>query len=322
MRRTVPEAATDFDFFKIFEAGRKNPLWATVIVSVVITIIKTIHSAVRRDRILKRHLGKYLQLRHNDGRDSGIFKMSLKDVEIASEKTDVQGKDSGRLFSHKEFHEKFQALVRYHDEMTQADMDERKGYIQRSIHPTIFNRLRKRILSFFRLLGDQVGVIWDQAIGTHLTKLRGYTDRYIGGAQIQEMAERQVEDVTGITREGGYKLDDTEGGTSYRTLIDRLLGTKVLANVLGGDRECILADYTMGGYYQLLDVRLDESFELNIEWGKKHGRWVGGGGYDRIVRATRHNNEITIESRAQFPLQPHPPRNAWRAQDRRSAYRK
>ncbi len=296
-------AATDSGFFKIFEVGAKNPLWATVIVSIVITVIKTIHSAVRRDKILKRHLGKYLQLRHKDGRESGIFKMILKDVEIASEKTDVQGKDSGRLFSHKEFHDKFQALVRYHDEMTQADMDERKGYIQRSIHPTIFNRFRKQLLSFFRLLGDQVKVIWDQAIGTHLTRLRGHTEKYIGGAQIQEMAERQVEDVTGITREGGYKLDDTEGGTSYRMLIDRLLGTKVLANVLGGNRECILADYTLGGYYQLLDVKLDESFELNIEWGKQQGKWVGGGGYDRLVRATRHDNEIEIESRAQFPLQ-------------------
>ena len=298
-----PASLTDSSILKLFEKTAENPLWATVVVSVVFTIIKVIHSAVRRDKILKRHLGKFLQLRHKDGRDSGIFKMILKDVEIASEKTDVQGKDSGRLFSHKEFHDKFQALVRYHDELTQADLDERKGYIQRSIHPTIFNRFRKRLLSFVRLLGDQVKTIWDQAIGAQLNKLRVQTDKYMGGAQIQEMVETQVDEVTGITREGGYNLEDTGGGTSYRMLIDRLIGTKVLAHVLGGDRECILADYTLNGYYQLLDVKLDESFELNIEWGKQHGRWVGGGGHSRIVRAMRHDHEITIESRAQFPLQ-------------------
>ncbi|MDE0020071.1 MAG: hypothetical protein OXT69_01625 [Candidatus Poribacteria bacterium] len=300
----TPAEAADSGFLRFFREDAVNPLWATIIVSIVITVIKTIHSAVRRDKILKRHLGKYLQFRHKGGAPkSGIFKMILKDVEIASEKTDVQGKDSGRLFSHKEFHDKFEALVRYHDEMTQADTDERKGYIQRSIHPTIFNRFRKRLLSFFRLLGDQVKVIWDQAIGTHLNKLRGLTAGYIGAPQIQKMAETQVEEITGISKEGGYNLEDTEGGTSYRMLIDRLLGTKVLAHVMGKDRECILADYTLGGYYHLLDVKLDESFELNIEWGKQAGKWVGGGGYDRIVRATRKGNEITIESRAQFPLQ-------------------
>ena len=297
-----PAVATDSGFFKIFETTAKNPLWATVVVSVVFTIIKVIHSAVRRDKILKRHLGKFLQLRHKDGRESGIFKMILKDVEIASEKTDVQGKDSGRLFSHNEFNEKFQALIRYHDEMTQADMDARKGYIQRSIHPTIFNRFRKRLLSLIRLLGDQVKTIWEQAIGTHLTRLKGYTSRYMGGAQIQEMIETQVDEVTGISKEGGYNLDDTGGGTSYRMLIDRLLGTKVLANVLGGDVECILADYTLNGYYQLLDVKLKENLPFNVE--RKHmGKWLApGSGYDKFVRVTLNGHEVKIESRAPFPI--------------------
>lgn len=299
-------APTDSGFFRIFQEGVDNPLWAMIVVGIVAVAITTIHSAVRRDKILKRHIGKKLQFRYKDGWVSGIFKMILKDVEIASEKTDVQGKDSGQLFSHNEFNDKFDALVRYHDEMTQADTDERKGYIQRSIHPTIFNRFRKRLLSYIRLLGDQVKEIWKKAFGTYLNKLGGIAGKYIGaqqGQQIQQMAERQVEEVTGITREGGYKLDDTEGGTSYRMLIDRLLGTKVLANVLGGNRECILADYTLGGYYHLLDVKLDEHIDVNIEWGKQQGKWVGGGGYDRIVRATRNGHEITIESRAQFPLQ-------------------
>lgn len=278
------------------EAQETNPLWVMVIVSVIFAIIRTIHRAVTRDRILKRHLGKFLTLEHAGGRESGIFKMILKDVEIASEKTDVQGKDSGRIFNHKQFNDTFKAIIRYHDEMTQADLDQRNGYMQRSIHPTIFNRSRRRVLSLIRLLGDQVGKIWEEAIGK---RIRKYTEGYVFSKELTQIAESQVEETTGVSKGEVYK---DEGGTSYRMLIDRLIGTKVIANVMGGNVECILADYTLSGYYQLMDVKLKENLPFNVE--RKHmGKWLAPrSGYDKFVRVTLNGHEVKIESRAPFPI--------------------
>ncbi|MEO2003293.1 MAG: hypothetical protein ABGY41_04275 [Candidatus Poribacteria bacterium] len=113
-----------------------EPVYVFLAGTILVTVITTLARALRRDRILRRNNGRFGVLLHPKGRYPGIIKLILKDVEVASEKTDVEGKDSGRMFTEEEF-KKMRGVVLYHDEMTEKDMEERRVFAERVRHPTL-----------------------------------------------------------------------------------------------------------------------------------------------------------------------------------------
>jgi hypothetical protein len=275
---------------KVEPEGKQNPLWIFLGVTVLITALTTVVSALKRDRILRRTTGKYVVLLHETGRFTGILKLILKDVEIASEKTDVKGKDAGRLFPETEF-QKLAAVVRYHDELTEKEAQERRAYVERLYHPTLTAKVFRRLQSLGRQFNETVKQIYDRAIGQRLKKrFQGY----VGAEQIQALAEAQAEEATGVT---------TASGASYRLLIDRLIGTRVVAQIGGAEYECILADYTLGGYYHFMDVAFRESWVVNVHRDNFTwlGKWVGNDNGFRI-NLNRETSTYTIESRVPYPV--------------------
>lgn len=275
---------------KVEQEGRQNPFWIFVGVTIFVTALTTIVSALKRDRILRRLSGKYVVLLHESGRYTGILRLILKDVEIASEKTDVQGKDAGRLFPETEF-QKLKAIVRYHDELTEKEAQERNAYVQRLYNPTLTAKLLRRLQSLGRQFNETVKQIYDRAIGQ---RLRKRFQGYVGAEQIQALAETELEERTGIT---------TASGASYRLLIDRLIGTRVVALIDGNEYECILADYTLGGYYHFIDVTFRESWVINAHRDNFSwlGKWIGNDNGFRIT-FDRENGTYTIESRVPYTV--------------------
>jgi len=275
---------------KVEPEGKQSPLWIFIGVTVFVTALTTVVSALRRDRILRRLNGKHVVLLHESGRYRGILRLILKDVEIASEKIDVRGKDAGRLFPETEF-QKLHALVRYHDELTEKESHERRAYVERLYHPTLTAKLLRRLQSIGRQFNETVKQIYDRAIGQ---RLRKRFQGYVGAEQIQALAETEAEEVTGIT---------TASGASYRLLIDRLIGTRVVAQIGGTEYECILADYTLGGYYYFMDVEFRESWSVNVHrdgfsW---LGRWMGNDNGFRF-QLNRETGTYTIESRVPYSV--------------------
>jgi len=282
---TPPSPRKLLDVLKVEEEGKPtNPLWIFIAITVVITALTTIVNALKRDRILRRTRGKYVVLLHEGSRYTGILRLILKDVEIASEKTDVEGKDAGRLFPETEF-QKLYAMLRYHDEMTAKESGERQAYAERLYHPTFLAKILRRLQSLGRQFNTTLKQIYDRAIGQRLRKRFG---GFVGGAEITQLAEAQAEEFAGASM---------ATGASYRLLIDRLIGTRVIAKVGGVDYECILADYTLDGFYHLLDVKFHEMSKINVH--KDMGTWVGS---DKGFRFTRQGDTYTIESRVAYPV--------------------
>ncbi|MDA1192478.1 MAG: hypothetical protein O3A46_12445, partial [Candidatus Poribacteria bacterium] len=266
------------------EEGRgTNPIWVFVIVTITVAVLRAIVEAVRRDRIMRRHNKNYGVLLHDSSRYTGIVKLILQDVEIASEKTDVSGKDSGRLFTKANFQEKMKALVRYHDEFTEQEAEERRVFAERIYNPSLLGKFSRRVQSAARQMSEAVKTIYEEAIGKPLrTRLK----QFQGGAQLSELADTGVEETSGVS----------VGGASYRLLIDRLIGTRVIALAEGREYECVLADYTTD-YYQLLDVEFIEEWSENIR--KDMGTWRSN---DKGFRFAHDGDTIIIESRVSYPV--------------------
>jgi hypothetical protein len=318
LREAMPDIPIPEWGWAILKTGEDQPMWALVAGTVLVTAITTILRATRRDRVLRRCDGKYAVLLHLAGRYPGILKLILRDVEMASEKTDVEGKDSGRLFTEKEFTDGVRAVVRYHDEMMEKDLEERNGFAERVRHPTFIDQTLRQAQSYARQFNEAVVTIYHEAVGkrlgTALESIRGST-------QLQELAATQVDEATGVRTvdERDEKVAKAEG-SSYRLLIDRLIGTRVIAAVETGDgttkteHECTLADYTRD-YYHLLDVEFEEKWivDPNREmkhwrgndhmgefWGPDEGMWQGN---DKGVRVTLSDDDVyTIESRVPYPI--------------------
>jgi hypothetical protein len=270
------------------EKGEKrvtNPLWIFLVVTAIVTALTTIVQALRRDRLLRRHSRRYVVLLHDNARYTGILKLILQDVEIASEKTDVRGKESGRLFTREEF-QKMTALLRYHDELTEKEIAERRVFVENLFNPTFVGRLGRRLQSLGRQFNATVKTIYERAIGERLRKRLQTFGR--AGEQIGELAETQIEQATGVAV--------TREAAAYRLLIDRLIGTRVIARVGGRDVECVLADYTPE-YYHLMDVEFRESWTIDAHG--EGGRWAGN---DKGFRVVREGRTYTIESRVPYPV--------------------
>ena len=307
LREAMPDIPMPEWGWAILRTGEDQPLYALIVGTVLVTAVTTILRATRRDRVLRRCDDKYAVLLHSDARYPGILKLILRDVEMASEKTDVEGKDSGRLFTEKEFTSGVRAVVRYHDEMMEKDLEERNGFAERVRHPTFVDQTLRRVQSYGRQFNEGVVTIYQETVGKRLgTALK--TIR--GGTELQELAEAQAEEATGVRVEGAAE------GSSYRLLIDRLIGTRVIASVKVGDEtrehECTLADYTRD-YYHLLDVEFEETWVVDAHaemehwrgndhmgeyWGREEAVWQG---IDKGIRVTLSDDDVyTVESRVPY----------------------
>jgi hypothetical protein len=299
----------------LFRQAENEPVIVVIAGTILVTAITTVLRAIRRDRVLRRCNGKYAVLLHVAERYPGIVKLILRDVEIASEKTDVEGKDSGRLFTEKEFTDGVRAVVRYHDEMMEKDLDERNVFAERVRHPTLIDQSLRRFQSYARQFNEAVQTIWQETVGK---RLEATLSTFRGGAQLQQLAEAQVEEATGVqTRDARTEKQRKAEGASYRLLIDRLIGTRVIAALdysgVERDYECTLADYTRG-YYHLLDIDFEESWivdpnkemkhwrgndHMGEYWGPEEVFWQGN---DKALRITLSDDTYTIESRAPYPI--------------------
>ena len=179
----------------LFRQAENEPVWVIIAGTILVTAVTTVLRAIRRDRVLRRCNGKYAVLLHVLDRYPGIVKLILRDVEIASEKTDVEGKDSGRLFTEKEFTDGVRAVVRYHDEMLEKDLDERNVFAERVRHPTLVDQSLRRFQSYARQFNEAVQTIWQETVGK---RLEATLSTFRGGAQLQQLAEAQVEEATGV----------------------------------------------------------------------------------------------------------------------------
>ncbi|MFC1719397.1 hypothetical protein ACFL6S_37450 [Candidatus Poribacteria bacterium] len=252
-------------------------LFSIVLVS-SLTIFSTIMATLKRDNLLKSLAGHLVTIELQSGpRYRGRLRVESEGVEVVAEKAD-EGPEKVSYLLRKDEYKNIHALVRYHDFLTDREKEQREAEVDKVYHPSIGMRLRRKL----RNIVNEMKRVGTEAFSIVFGKISESFN--IGGRKYSTEVEKAGEEA--IT----YATD-----AAYDALIDRLIGTRIVAWV-NKDLEYIgvLKDYT-SQFIELLDVDYGNSWRISMERGHKtrHQRGL-------ILR--KDGNDIVIQSKSPFKV--------------------
>lgn len=154
---------------------------------------------------------------------------------------DKNGHDEASYILYKYEYPNIQTLIRYHDELSERSKKEREKELKRTYRPTLLRRLRRKIGNVFKTIRDSVMEVVNLLI-SHAKKttpagaMLTSQDKYVSRIK-QELAGA--------------------AGTSFEPLLERYIGSKVVLELLKGDKmlkyPVVLKDYT-AEFIEVMDV--------------------------------------------------------------------
>ena len=203
-------------------------------------IIKKLH----RDKCLKDFAGYMVTLEKKDGKDVwGKLRVENTGIELAypETQTDTDGHLEASYIVYKFEFPNIAAFVRYHDGLSDEGKKKRQRDLERTYHPGMLRRARRKTQNFFKTIRDAVVEIMNLLISK--AKKTGAASGTLNsqGKHVTQMKQDLIGSV----------------GTSYEPLLERYIGHKVVLEVIKGDRivECagVLKDYT-AEFIEVMDV--------------------------------------------------------------------
>jgi len=221
-----------------------DTLTITIIFIVLATVVGAFVRRRKRDKCLKDFSGDLVTLEELSGKAIfGNVRVENTGLEfVYSEKhKDSDGHDETSYILYKFEYPNIQALVRYHDELTEKAKKKRQLELKRTYHPTLSRKLGRRILNVFKTVKDSVMEVLNLLI-SHAKKATpvGATlttqDKYVS-----QMKQELVGSV----------------GTSFEPLLERHIGHKVVLELTRGDKVIeycgVLKDYT-AEFVEVMDI--------------------------------------------------------------------
>jgi hypothetical protein len=161
---------------------------------------------------------------------------------IYSQKQKVpDGHEEASYLLYKYEYPDIQAMVRFHDDLSEKNKKEREKELERTYHPKWRRRFKRRLLNVFRTVRDSVVEIINLLISqakraTPAGKVLTSQDKYV-----TQMKQELVGSV----------------GTSFEPLLEQYIGRKVVLEVIKGDKVLeycgVLKDYT-ADFIEIMDV--------------------------------------------------------------------
>jgi hypothetical protein len=154
---------------------------------------------------------------------------------------DKQGHDETSFILYKNEYPNIAALIRFHDELSELNKEERQKALERTYHPTVLRRLKRKIANVFKTVRDSVAEVVNLLIGqmrkaTPAGAVLGSQDKYVSQMKQELMGSM---------------------GTSYEPLLERYIGNKVVLELIKGDKifeYCgILKEYT-AEFVEVMDI--------------------------------------------------------------------
>jgi hypothetical protein len=242
---------------------------------------------LRKDKILKS-LGGHLvtielkgeQPGHDGERHRGRLRVESEGLEVVEERTNSSNEKVSYLHPKhpKEGYQNIHTIVRYHDFLTDREKEEREAEVDRVYHPSIGMRLRRRV----RNIVNEMRRVATEAFTLVFGKVKDQFSS-IGKYQtdLQKAGEEAITYVTEAT---------------YDALIDRLIGTRVVAHIKPKlEYVGVLKDYT-SQFIQLLDVKYKNKWQITLEKKKKYSK------AERGLTLKRDGDDIVIQSKSPFPV--------------------
>lgn len=220
----------------------------TFAITIVSIIVFTVVAAFIRGRVKDKCLGDFSEdlvtLEETIGKviwgKLNVENTGLELIYLTRHK-DKKGHDETSYILYKHEYPNIQALIRYHDELSERSKKKREKELKRTYHPTVLRRFKRRIQNFFKTVRDSVMDIVDLLIGqakrtTPAGGILTSQDKYV--SQIKQ-------ELMGST------------GTSFEPLLERHIGKRVVLELTKGDKTFeypgVLKDYT-AEFIEIMDV--------------------------------------------------------------------
>ena len=143
------------------------------------------------------------------------------------------------LYKHEFDH--ISAVMRYLDELTDANKKKRQNQLERTYHPSLPRRLKRKLANIFKTVRDSVAEVISLLMSQ--AKKAGPV-RGVLTTQDKYVSQMKAELIGSV-------------GTSYEPLLERYIGHKVVLEVIRGEKiheHCgVLKDYT-ADFIEIMDV--------------------------------------------------------------------
>ena len=154
---------------------------------------------------------------------------------------DEDGHEEASYILYKYEYPNIEAVIRFHDELSETNKKKREKELKNTYHPTILRRLNRKIRNVFKTVRDSVVEIINLLISqakkaTPARSVLSSQDKYVS-----QMKQELVGSV----------------GTSFEPLLERYIGNKVVLELIKGDKifeYCgVLKEYT-AEFVEIMDV--------------------------------------------------------------------
>jgi len=154
---------------------------------------------------------------------------------------DEDGHEEASYILYKYEYPNIEAVIRFHDELSETNKKKREKELKRTYHPTILRRLNRKIRNVFKTVRDSVV----EVINLLISQAKKATPaRSVLSSQDKYVSQMKQELVGSV-------------GTSFEPLLERYIGNKVVLELIKGDKifeYCgVLKEYT-AEFVEIMDV--------------------------------------------------------------------
>jgi len=220
---------------------------ATAITIIFILVAAGVGAFVRkrsRDKCLRDFERNMVTMESKSGKTIwGTLRVENTGLEfIYPEKhKDQQGHEEASYILYKYEYPDIQAVIRFHDDLSEPHKKEREKELKRTYHPGPWRRFKRRLLNVFRTIRDSVVEIINLLISqakkaTPAGKVLTSQDKYVS------QMKQELVDAT---------------GTSFEPLLERYIGHNVVLEMIKPDKVLeycgVLKEYT-AEFIEIMDV--------------------------------------------------------------------
>jgi len=219
----------------------------TFAITIVFIILSTVVAAFirrkSRDKCLKDFSNDLVTLEDTTGKLIwGKLRVENTGLElIYPTSQDKNEHDETSYILYKYEYSNIQALIRFHNELSESGKKEREKELKRTYHPKFLRRLKRKTQNVFKTVKDSVMEVVNLLISqakrtTPAGAMLTSQDKYI--SQIKQ-------ELTGSM------------GTSFEPLLERYIGSRVVIELIKREKifkyTCVLKDYT-AEFIEVMDV--------------------------------------------------------------------
>lgn len=216
----------------------------TVIFIVLSTFVAAFIRRRKRDKCLKDFSDNMVTLEETAGKIIwGKLRVENTGLELVypAKQKDEDGHDEASYILYKYEYPNIQALIRFHEQLSENNKKERDKELENTYHPGLLRRLKRKIQNIFKTIRDSVAEVVNLLI-SRAKKTTGV------GATLTS----QDKYVTQMKQELMGSV-----GTSFEPLLERHIGKKIVLAMLKGDKiveHCgVLKEYT-AEFVEIMDV--------------------------------------------------------------------